>query len=103
LSLACVNANNLSLSLASIPFNRINFTGFLINDSYITDGTISWSKLKNILFDNLTYFVDNWLPGSKISDLSISNGKIISVDYSKLTNITYDINNFADNSITNIK
>ena len=53
--------------------------------------------------NNLAYFVDNFLSGSKLLNNSISNGKIISVDYSKLTNITYDINNFADNSITNIK
>ena len=53
--------------------------------------------------NNLLWYPDNFITGAKLADLSISNGKIISVDYSKLTNIVYDINNFADNSITNSK
>ena len=75
---------------------------------------ISWGKITGITFNNHNYFIDNWLPGSKLSNNSIINAKIASVDFSKITNIllnnlSYFVDNFitgaklADNSISNGK
>jgi hypothetical protein len=53
--------------------------------------------------NNLLWYPDNFITGVKLADNSISNGKIISVDFSKITNVLIDVNSFADNSITNAK
>ena len=51
------------------------------NVLYFTNARVLSALIgSNVLLNNLAYFVDNFLTGSKIADNSISSGKIISLD-----------------------